>query len=112
MRLDNDKRSRRLETYAALDADDGVSYMDVTSDAEWTCHVAYRLDDLHGIHRYAVERNRLTLAETDLDMLGLRLRHLCRICLLRKISVRMKGLHSSDAGAPEALVDRILRLLP
>ena len=45
-------------------------------------------------------------------MLWLSLGDLCRICLFRKVTVRRKCLHASDAGAPKSLVDRVFGLLP
>ena len=53
--LYEDERSSSLETYAALDADDGVTDMDVTSDTERTSCIADSLDHLYRAHRNAVE---------------------------------------------------------
>ena len=53
--LDDDERCCSLETYSPLDADDGVSDVDVTSDSERSCHVSDGLDDLYRTHLHSIE---------------------------------------------------------
>ena len=53
--LHKDKRCRRLESYTALDADNGVADVDVAADSEWSRCVAYGLDNLYRAHLNSVE---------------------------------------------------------
>ena len=55
MRLYEDERCSSLKTYAALDTDDSVTDVDVTSDTERTCNVTDSLDNLYRIHLDSVE---------------------------------------------------------
>ena len=55
MCVEDDKWCCGLKSYASLDADDGVSDVDVTADTERTCNIAYSLDNFHRAHLYAIE---------------------------------------------------------
>ena len=105
VRFDQNQRCCCLEAYSSLDADDGVSDMDVPADSERCCNLAERLNQFYRIHLLAVKSDRLTFLKCDCDFFRSGLGHLGRVGLFRKHAVRRQGLDSSDAGAPKSLID-------
>ena len=70
------------------------------------------LDKLDRVHFLPVEGLRLAADKADTDQLRAGFGDLDREGLLRNPGVGLQGFHASDGGAPQALVDAVLRFFP
>src|SRR5689334_6067089 len=44
VRFDDDQWSRRFETYATFDTDNGVAYVNIAANSEWLCNLSQLLN--------------------------------------------------------------------
>ena len=108
---DDKHRSGSLETYATLDADDGVAYVAVTTDAVSSADFLNSLDGLYLVVIFcSVDRYQFTLLETELQGLRTFLGWVLQVCALRQALLRVEYLATADRCAPDTYVVRILQL--
>ena len=94
-----------LETYTALDADDGVAHMAITADSVGCANLLNCLDSLNLVLvACAVDRNEFALLETELQQFGTFLGGVLQVCTLGQALCAVENLTATDAGTPDAYV--------
>lgn len=112
MRFDDDHRGGSLETYTALDADDGIAHMHVTADRIGSGHSLQGLDRRNAvIETFAVEPNELPFLESQRNAARFALLELRGVSLFGQRLARSERLLAAYRRTPDTLVDRIFRLL-
>ena len=110
--LNDELRSRSLESYTPLDTDDGVTHVAVATDSVRCTNLLNLLDGSHLVIKLlAVDSYNLTLLEGNLQLslffLG---SNVLQISLLRKTLGWVENLTTADTGSPDTYVIRILQL--
>ena len=109
--LDDELRSRSLKTYTALDANDGVAYVAVATNAVGCANLLYLLDGSHLVVKLlAVDGYYLALLERNLQFRLVLTCHVLQISLFGQSLGGVEYLAAADAGAPDTYVVRILQL--
>ena len=94
---DDKHRSGSLKAYAALDTDDGVAYVAVTTDAVSSAYLLYSLYGLYlVVILRSVDRYQLALLETELQSLWTFLCRVLQVCALRQALLRVEYLAAAD----------------
>ena len=107
---DNHHRTCCLEAHAALDANDGIAHVNVTTDAPGSSDSLYSLDCSHlVVEVLAVHAAYLALVKSEghkfLSFLG----RVLEESLLGQTLPGVENLTAADRGAPETYVVRILK---
>ena len=110
--LDNQLRSCCLETYATLDADDGVAHVGIATDSVRCTNFLDLLDGLNLIVELLVVNSYyLTLVESNLQCsLLLRSGNVLKVSLLGQTLCWVEQLTAADRCTPDTYVVRVLKL--
>ena len=109
--LDNQFRSSSLESYTALDTDNGVAHIGITSDGIAGTNLLNLLDSLYTISEFlTVYTHYLTFLELNLQKrLLLGVCDVLQISLLGQTLCGVEQFATTDTGSPDTYVIRILQ---
>ena len=111
VRTDEQMRRRRLETHAALDAEDGIAQMHAAADAIGTTDGVESGDECHGIECLAIDSNRYAFTEAQRQPFRREFPGVDLAAGKRGLGQGAPGIQrlaTAHGGAPHALVHRII----
>ena len=112
VRLDEDEWRGRLKPHPALDAQDSIAHVRVAANGEGRAQLIQLLNQRYWVHRFAIQRYRLSFFEGDFHALRILPLQLRRVGAFGQRLVRSQCFDAAHAGAPDAFINGVFSFLP